>query len=152
MAPPALDPKQCTKCKQLKPRSAFGRIRKLPNAIRSRCRDCVNEYSKAQSRKNPELTAIRNRRSKIKRAFGISLDQYNKMLISQNGKCAICGSASPGGRGGVRGSFHIDHCHSTKTIRGLLCHMCNIGIGHFKENVIVMKDAIRYLENKGVAN
>lgn len=54
--------------------------------------------------------------------------------------CMICG---------LRSKFKmnaVDHCHVKGHIRGILCQNCNMGIGYFKENVELLKSAIRYLE------
>lgn len=63
------------------------------------------------------------------------------MLNQQGGKCAICETTVPT----VHKRFHIDHCHETGKIRGLLCHGCNVGLGYFKENVTALKNAVVYL-------
>ena len=60
------------------------------------------------------------------------------LQIAQRNKCAICKNKLP-----VR--FHVDHCHNTKKVRGILCGSCNIGIGNFKENIKSLKGAIAYL-------
>ena len=64
------------------------------------------------------------------------------MLAAQGGRCAICGTDKPGGKG----SFHVDHCHVGGEIRGLLCHSCNIGLGQFKDDRERIQAAIAYLE------
>lgn len=79
---------------------------------------------------------------KLRNTFGINLKDYNAMLETQNNKCAICGTNNPQGKG----SFHVDHCHTTNKIRGLLCHHCNHGLGNFKDNVNSLINAAKYLE------
>lgn len=79
---------------------------------------------------------------KLRSVFGINLNDYNAMLKAQNNKCAICGTTDPQGIG----SFHVDHCHTTNKIRGLLCHHCNHGLGNFKDNSQVLRNAANYLE------
>lgn len=71
--------------------------------------------------------------------YGITLDDYNKMLENQGGRCAICGSIS--------GALFVDHCHKTGRVRGLLCCSCNTGIGLLKDNIDVLTNAIKYLSN-----
>jgi len=61
--------------------------------------------------------------------YRLTEDEYHDLLDSQNGCCTICQTIlQMNGKG--RGA--IDHCHSTKMIRGLLCHGCNIGLGYIK--------------------
>ena len=67
------------------------------------------------------------------------------ILAAQKGKCAICGTKRPGGHG----IWHTDHCHTTKRIRGVLCSLCNTGLGHFKDDPKILAAAIRYLKQKG---
>lgn len=72
--------------------------------------------------------------------YGVTEEQYLKMLNSQGGKCAICGTPPKDGK-----RFDIDHCHTTKTVRGLLCNNCNRGLGHFKDSKELLQNAIEYL-------
>ena len=73
--------------------------------------------------------------------YGITEIQYNIMLEEQSGKCKICGtkfSSTP----------HIDHDHSSGSVRGLLCSDCNIGLGLFKDNIGSLNSAIKHLSSK----
>lgn len=70
---------------------------------------------------------------------------YDALLRAQGGRCAICGAAEAGGKGG---RFHVDHDHATSEIRGLLCHGCNLGIGLLRDDPDIMRAAIRYVERK----
>src|SRR5579859_6165169 len=65
--------------------------------------------------------AMQLRASHLMRKFGITLEQYDAMLVEQGGRCAACGTDEPGGMG----SFHVDHCHATGKVRKLLCVRCN---------------------------
>ncbi len=80
--------------------------------------------------------------------YGISLEQYNDLLRKQNGRCAICNSR-PAGMQHSKTRLCVDHEHSTGKVRGLLCGGCNIGLGHFKHNIGILKNAIKYLEENG---
>jgi len=95
------------------------------------------EYAKAWRKANPNK--VKN--SDLKKMFGITLDDYNQMLKSQNNSCAICGKHEDD----ESSSLAVDHCHTTGKIRGLLCSDCNRGLGMFKDNVVVLKNAISYL-------
>ena len=66
------------------------------------------------------------RAADLKRKFGISVEQYDEMLHRQNGVCAIlgCGAATADGK-----RLHVDHCHTTGRVRGLLCGKCNRALG-----------------------
>lgn len=80
--------------------------------------------------------------SRIKKEYGLTKEQYENLLAKQNGKCAICNNGSPS-----RFSLHIDHCHKTKKVRGLLCNKCNQAIGLFNESVALFKKAIEYISS-----
>ena len=82
---------------------------------------------------------------KSKRKYGITPEEFNQMLELQKGKCKVCEGDS-GGK-----TFHVDHCHRTGEIRGLLCTYCDTGIGSLKDSVDILKKAILYLENNKVA-
>jgi len=77
----------------------------------------------------------------LRRSFNMTLDEYNNILNKQNNRCAICNTDVPSGKG----IFHVDHCHYTGKIRGLLCHYCNVGLGNFRDNIINLNLAIKYL-------
>ena len=77
----------------------------------------------------------------IKRNFGISVKQYSELLKNQGGVCAICGSIP-----NAKKRMAIDHDHKTGRIRGLLCHMCNLSLGGFRDDPEMLKAAIVYLD------
>ena len=81
---------------------------------------------------------------RMKRLFGISIEDYNKKLIEQNGVCSICKNACKSGK-----KLAIDHCHTSGKVRGLLCTNCNTGIGVFQENNEFLLGAIQYLQEWG---
>lgn len=83
--------------------------------------------------------------------YGLSIEQYNSILALQNNKCAICGTKEHGGRGWKegKGRFCVDHDHkflNENNVRGLLCMSCNRGLGYFRDDIIILKNAIKYLE------
>ena len=100
------------------------------------CKKC---HASADSNKKAN-----NSLEKRVKKFGITVDEYNNFISTQNNCCAICGTNKDdfNGRGN---NFHIDHCHSTNKVRGLLCNNCNTGLGQFKDNVQNLKNAIQYL-------
>lgn len=79
-------------------------------------------------------------RSYYKRHYGLTWEQVEEMRGSG---CDICGAPAGGGRWG---QLHIDHCHDTGRVRGVLCGNCNTGIGHFKDDPVRLAAAIAYLE------
>jgi hypothetical protein len=97
------------------------------------------EYRKNAIKNNPELY----RKQDLKRKFGITLGQYDQLLINQEYTCAICKIEKC--RTGRR--FAVDHCHTTGKIRGLLCGLCNHMLGSSKDNIETLTEAIAYLKS-----
>jgi hypothetical protein len=126
--------KTCSKCGEDKPLSEYyRRSQKAGGGHDAFCKECkrksyVREY----------------RWSKLKERYGITKEQYETMLEDQGGTCAICTSAS------TKGSLHVDHCHSTGRVRGLLCPECNKALGLLRDNVETLHRAIQYLRNPNV--
>ena len=75
----------------------------------------------------------------ILKKYGLTTEQYLQMVSDQDGLCALgCG----------RKATKIDHCHETGRVRGLLCHPCNVGLGHY-EVLIKREEIVKvYLEKK----
>ena len=92
--------------------------------------------------KNKERAEYNRANSRLKREFGITLDDYNKMFEQQDGCCAICGTH----QSELPRALAVDHCHTTLINRGLLCMPCNLMIGHAKDNINILKSAINYLK------
>ena len=100
----------------------------------------MREASRKWRKENPRAAKDHILRSH----YGIPLGTYERLFTEQKGCCAICGTDKPNGRG----DFHIDHCHETGNIRGLLCHCCNLGIGYLRHDLTIIHQAIDYLTQK----
>lgn len=103
----------------------------------------MREWNRKARLANPEKLSERVRRSTLKQRYGITPEDYEGILRRQGGKCAICGSDSP--RDKRTRHFHVDHCHETGRIRGLLCSKCNHALGRFGDNVAGVEHVLRYL-------
>lgn len=90
----------------------------------------------------PEIKA-NNKDHQLRRKFGITLEEYNIMFISQNGCCKICGVS----QSALTKSLSVDHDHISGKVRGLLCHKCNSLLGYAKDRTQLLKNAIDYLKN-----
>lgn len=93
---------------------------------------------KGRRTNNPELH-IRHR---LKSDYGLTLEEYELILASQGGVCAICGTDKIRGFGK---RLAIDHCHDTGKVRGILCGNCNRGVGHFANDPALLEAAAVYL-------
>ena len=98
------------------------------------------ERAKRLRIEKPEREAAINRKKYLKKEWGLSLSEYDGLLSTQNGVCAICQ------RPPMKHQLAIDHNHVTGKIRGLLCARCNRAIALLWEDVSIMKKAIDYLE------
>lgn len=101
-----------------------------------RCKACKKAYCKAN------LAYIVNRNKWYHRAryYQLSKAQYDSLLIKQGNACAICRAIDFGKLGPV-----IDHCHATKRVRGILCDICNRGLGYYKDSEELLLSAARYI-------
>lgn len=130
---PYAEGRVCTTCGEFKPANeytlerdtrAFGGV-----AMRSKCKPC-NEFVKYKAF--------------IKRTYGITYEDYTKMLEEQHFGCAICKS-SINNNSRTSGKLFVDHCHDSKEVRGLLCSKCNHALGLFNDDVNLLANAISYL-------
>jgi AraC-like DNA-binding protein len=78
------------------------------------------------------------------RKYNIDPDEYSKMLVEQGQVCCICKGACK-----IKLRLAVDHNHETGAVRGLLCQRCNSGLGHFGDSITRLKQAIKYLEDRG---
>ena len=86
----------------------------------------------------------RSREAGYLNKYGITIEDFNKMLIEQDKKCLICGrTAIEAGK--RRKHLSVDHCHKTGKVRGLLCIHCNTGLGAFDDNIDRLELAMVYL-------
>ena len=114
--------KICNDCEQQKSLNAFHGVTNGKYA--SKCNNCYNLYYK-----------------KIR--YGLNKENINFFIKKQNNKCAICKEQFK------NSNIHIDHCHKNKTVRGLLCPACNVGLGQIHDNIDLLLNCINYLETKG---
>lgn len=106
----------------------------------------VAERQKRWYSKNPQKASQKRRKATLAQ-YNLTPQGFQDILNKQGGKCAICGSNNPNH---WSGRFHVDHCHDTGMVRGLLCASCNTGIGLLQENPEILKNAIDYLLRSSV--
>jgi Autographiviridae endonuclease VII len=161
--------KICRLCGLDTPLERFYRAAGTRDGLRSECKECNLAQRAARYRKNPKpyiervrkwqrenperLKAradafresgkkrISDRKSHLKRKYGLTLEQYDEMHAAQDGVCAICRQPRPEDR-----SLHVDHDHDTGEIRGLLCFKCNNALGDFNDDHDLFQRAADYLD------
>lgn len=104
------------------------------NKNRESIRERMNAWNKANKDKRKHYA--------LKEKYGISLENYNEMLMAQKECCKICNRH----QSLFTRSLNVDHCHKTGKVRGLLCKDCNLLLGKVRDDVSVLKEAIKYLE------
>ena len=101
----------------------------LPNAKRQPgmavCDDC---------RVDPRQHRVAHEKRRRLRRYGLTQDDYDRILLSQGGRCPGCGTDSPGGKG-----WCIDHSHRSGRVRALLCNRCNTVLGLAGEDPSVLR-------------
>jgi hypothetical protein len=115
------------------------------NTLAKARRKADGERMRARDKAWRDANKTRLKASWLKKKYGIDAAAFAKMIKSQRGRCAIC--RAPFGE--LKGSKpHVDHCHESGRIRGILCNGCNTGLGLFNESAATLKRAIRYLQAK----
>jgi len=143
--------KWCPTCKVEKPLSAYTIVKsgKRKGHPAGACRDCRTELHKTRKRKDPSIYERIEWPCKLKRLYGITVEQYDNILSEQKGRCAICGSESSQSRSYKlvgRAKFSVDHCHTTGKVRGLLCTKCNRALGLMNDSIESVLRMAEYLK------
>ena len=129
---------RCTSCAVYKDLADFYVSTIHKNGFSGRCKECQLKKVKKYAQDNPE----KRRALKLNANYNMTHQQYDYICTQQGGVCAICSSKT-------RAYLFVDHCHSTGVIRGLLCNSCNTLLGHAKDNINILCEAIKYLLKKG---
>ncbi|WP_437076298.1 endonuclease VII domain-containing protein [Streptomyces sp. enrichment culture] len=114
--------KLCRACGDVKPHSEWHRNGSASDGLVTRCRAC---------------RAIQGRAGRLKRHYGLSEAERDRLIADQGGVCCIC-LAAP--------AAHVDHCHETGRVRGVLCFSCNAALGQFKDRPDAIRRAAAYVE------
>lgn len=105
------------------------------------CKPCSTVRIQAWAAEHPDQWDRSRRASHLRRHYGITIEQFDTLLASQGGGCAICGSnVSDKGR-----RFHVDHAHDSGRVRGILCGRCNRAMGQFNDDATLCENAAQYL-------
>jgi|ERR1035437_3979301 hypothetical protein len=123
-----LERKKCKNCNASKGLNEFRVFTKNgKNYPRPFCKECAKlEYFKQDLWKH----------------YRIRFPEYQALYEAQKGNCACCGAHESEFKRGL----HVDHCHVSEKVRGLLCTQCNPGIGYFQDSIERLEMAIAYLK------
>lgn len=153
--------KKCPQCNLVLDAGMFSPDKSKISGLRSWCKPCshrvwkekrdpVKERARLKAYAAKEESKQKMRDYHLKRNYGISLDDYNKLHEQQGGVCAICGNPETVKHfvSGRSHPLHLDHDHTTGKVRGLLCTLCNTGLGKFKDDKELLKKALEYLNER----
>jgi hypothetical protein len=132
--------KRCSKCKEDKLLEEFHKNKYNKEGYHHYCKSCNSTEKKTKYLNSPEYRT-KKKQSNLKASYNLIQDEYDKMLDSQNNKCAICRNNFES-----ESTTFVDHDHLTGLVRGLLCPNCNTALGLFHDNINTLKSAILYLE------
>ena len=170
--------KPCKDCGVVKPLSEFTRHKETRDGHLNSCKACRYAYVEQWKRNNPEATARHravqranrdwkrqnvpgykereavgrskeamaraSRKHLLKKKYGLTLEAFDQLVADQRGACAICQQPQEGK------PMHVDHCHATGVVRGLLCSPCNTALGLLGDDPARMRAAAEYVERKQV--
>jgi hypothetical protein len=130
----------CSKCEQDKPTSDFYRNSRQTRGYHHYCKPCTRAYDRARYPNGKPRRYAR----RLERDYGITIDDFNRMLGEQGGRCAICRRD---------GQLVVDHDHGSGVVRGLLCAWCNRALGFLGDDYRTVAQAAAYLARsiQGVA-
>lgn len=125
------------------------------NKNREKLRELHRSYSRSYRERNPEASrkakerynntekgALSKRRYLLRKCYGLTLEEYNTLWKQQGSCCAACKSSEFSS--GV--NWHVDHCHTSGAVRGILCPSCNIALGQVGDSIEKLYGLISYLE------
>lgn len=125
-----INSRTCIKCKETKHIDQFYTNR---HGTRTDCKQCFRQTQRDYRK--------RTGKSSHRQSLGIDQRTYEFGYKNRKGCCDICGKFFE--------VLCLDHDHKTKQIRGLICQMCNRGLGHFKDNIELLRNAVKYMESHG---
>lgn len=122
-------------------------------AAQLHCKQCKKKFKRTHNRQihcSAKCRAVfkktlewddKQRNYKYLLYYGISLQEYNKMFDEQNGCCFLCNKH----QSELNQTLHVDHNHETGVVRSLLCQKCNMGLGLFNDDKILIKKVLEYV-------
>ena len=137
--------RRCNACKETKDIEEFSKDNRKKMGRRYTCKICSCNYQKEHRKgsyvpRSRELTGKSSAEKRLIKLYGITQEEYLRLVYECNGKCEICGKELK--------VPYIDHNHNTGKVRGLLCPKCNFGIGQFNDNIDLLELAIKYLRKE----
>ena len=130
--------KRCWRCKRTRTCSAFGISRSHADGLNPQCKECARRYAKRTGNPARSTRDPHGRIAQLFHGYRLRPEQYLAMLQEQGNACAIC-------REVFTRTPHVDHCHKTGRVRGLLCGRCNVFLGALDRDGF-LEAAMEYLK------
>jgi len=131
--------KKCTKCGEVKDISCFTKDPKAKYGTATQCKECYKKYFR-EHYKSSIKTRMKIYGRRILRKYGLTWETHTALVLRSGGRCDSCGSKFTGGH-----DTHIDHCHTTGAVRGLLCGGCNKAAGNLSDCPDKIFSLIKYI-------
>lgn len=154
---PLPEAKYCGKCRKPHPVARFSKCSRSPDGLQQWCKQAqkdwlVSNREKRKAQQRRWYAAQRNsapeafqKRSRL-RKYGLSVDEFEAMWVSQGGRCSACHDVLVDGP-----ATHIDHCHKTGVVRGILCRSCNVALGQLGDDPIRIQGLLMYIVSDRMA-
>ena len=123
---------RCPDCGEDKPPEEFPRNKRTKSGRGTYCKTCHNR----RGRETVKRLYGNTRHYHLKQKYGIGTADFDRLVAAQGGSCPICRK---------RRAVHVDHEHGTRIVRGILCELCNGGLGQFKDDPRRIAAAIVYV-------
>jgi hypothetical protein len=137
--------KICSKCKQEKSIDEFYIFKAGKFGRYSWCKPCASADRSAYQRNNRPKIKLVDKRRYLREKYDLTLEEYQELYGSQEGKCAICKQVDSRGH-----LLCVDHDHKTNVRRGLICHNCNRCLGFANDNPEILRLMAEYIEEHRV--
>lgn len=118
------------------------RMRKYYSENKERYRQADKKFRDRDPKKYYAIHNKAARKVRLKREYNITPEEYENILQAQQNCCAICKKSQEQ----FSKKLHIDHCHTTGKVRGLLCNACNLCIGKAEDSITILQNAVDYLK------
>lgn len=135
--------KTCSECKIEKQRSEFHKNLRTKDGLSGKCKTCQSDAHKRYYRSNADNISIRMKFQRIKKKYGLTKEEYYKLLNDQMNMCAICEIFLNN-----EVKVDVDHDHKTGKVRGILCTNCNSMLAHAKDDINTLMSGIKYLKER----
>jgi len=139
--------KRCTVCEQEVPVELFYKRAASEDNLAYRCKPCDKLAGQKYRKLNKEKDRQSRKWERVRRLYGLTEASYLNLWEAQGGKCKVCSQALKEGwtKNHDKHRAVVDHCHTTGKVRGLLCTMCNKGVGLLGDNSEGLYKAYEYL-------